>query len=420
MGTITILPETTQHPITLIGRRAGVCWGADISDDKKNYKRGMDCILANHGRTLEFVNVEMIIDGYSAKVIREFYTHIGSLPSRLQASTRYIDYSKGDGFSYTIPHSIEKNEEALSEWKSFMSGINFEIQNLINNHNIPVEDATMLLPIAYSTKMVDKRNLRNLVDMSRNRMCSRAYWEYRELFNDICKALSEISDEWKWIVKNLFKPKCEQLGYCTEKKSCGRKDKRWLYINKKRRKFNEFDLSEREEIGTAILIYNDKKYYFDLEDYELISKYYWKPNNKDYLAHWYALYDENGKRHSKYIYFHKCVLGLNDSPNKVDHIDRDNHNNRKQNLRECTHQENIYNSSIGKNNTSGIIGVNFNKTKGTWAASLMKNGKHVYTKNSVDKSEAIRNRLLAEIKYFGKEFAPQRHLFSEYLKEGEY
>ena len=226
MGTITILPETTKYPITLIGERAGICWGADITNKEKNYKRGMDCILANHGRTLEFVNVEMIIDGYSAKVIREFYTHIGGSPSRLQASTRYIDYSKGNGFSYTIPHSIEKNEEALAEWKSFMSGINFEIQNLINKHNIPVEDATMLLPLAYSTKMVDKRNLRNLIDMSRQRMCTRAYWEYRELFNDICKVLSEISEEWKWIVDNLFKPKCEQFGYCTEKKSCGRKDKK--------------------------------------------------------------------------------------------------------------------------------------------------------------------------------------------------
>lgn len=226
MGKITILPETTKNPISLIGERAGVCWNADTSDSTKNYKRGMDCILANHGRTLEFVNVEMIIDGYSAKVIREFYTHIGGSPSRLQASTRYINYSKGDGFSYTIPHSIEKNEEALAEWKSFMSGINFEIQNLIDKHNIPVEDATMLLPLAYSTKMVDKRNLRSFVDMSRNRMCSRAYWEYRELFRDICNALREYSDEWKWIVDNLFMPKCEQYGYCTEKKSCGRKDKK--------------------------------------------------------------------------------------------------------------------------------------------------------------------------------------------------
>lgn len=226
MGTITILSETTKYPITLIGERAGICWNADISNHEKNYKRGMDCILANHGRTLEFVNVEMIIDGYSAKVIREFYTHIGGSPSRLQASTRYINYSKGDGFSYTTPPSIEKNEDALSEWKSFMSGINFEIQNLINKHNIPVEDATMLLPLAYSTKMVDKRNLRSFVDMSHQRMCTRAYWEYRILFNDICNALREYSDEWKWIVDNLFMPKCEQFGYCTEKKSCGRKGRK--------------------------------------------------------------------------------------------------------------------------------------------------------------------------------------------------
>ncbi len=71
MGKITILPETTKNPVTLIGRRAGVCWGGDVEDEEKNYRRGMDCIKSNHGRTLEYVNVEMILDGYSARVIRE-------------------------------------------------------------------------------------------------------------------------------------------------------------------------------------------------------------------------------------------------------------------------------------------------------------------------------------------------------------
>ena len=33
MGKIIVLPETTKEPITLIGKRAGICWGADISDD---------------------------------------------------------------------------------------------------------------------------------------------------------------------------------------------------------------------------------------------------------------------------------------------------------------------------------------------------------------------------------------------------
>ena len=224
MGRITILEETTKNPITLIGKRAGICWGADISNDEKNYKRGMDCILSNHGRTLEYVNVEMIIDGYSARVIREFYTHIGCLPARLQASTRYINYKD---FNFVVPKSIKNNKDE-DAWAAYYRAIK-EIKKSceeLENIGIPREDIAMLLPLGMTTKMVDKRNLRNLVDMSRQRMCTRAYWEYRELFNDICNALSDISDEWKWIVDTQLKPKCEVLGYCPEKKSCGRKNKK--------------------------------------------------------------------------------------------------------------------------------------------------------------------------------------------------
>lgn len=224
MGTITILPETTKNPITLMGMRAGTCWNANITDNEKNYKRGLDCIKSGHGRVMEFVNVEMIIDGYSAKVLREYYTHIGGSPTRLQASTRYINYSKGDEFNYTTPKSIDTNGCWLV-WSELMNTINDTVKLLIDE-GVPVEDATMALPLAYSSKMVDKRNLRNLVDMSRQRMCSRAYWEYRELFNDICNALREYSDEWKWIVDNLFHAKCDEVGYCTETKSCGRKHKK--------------------------------------------------------------------------------------------------------------------------------------------------------------------------------------------------
>lgn len=35
MGTITILSETTKTPITLIGNRAGICWGADVTNIEK-------------------------------------------------------------------------------------------------------------------------------------------------------------------------------------------------------------------------------------------------------------------------------------------------------------------------------------------------------------------------------------------------
>ena len=60
MGTVTIIKETPKNPISLMGERAGVCWGGNIEDREKNYKRGLDCIKSGHGRVLEYVNVEMI------------------------------------------------------------------------------------------------------------------------------------------------------------------------------------------------------------------------------------------------------------------------------------------------------------------------------------------------------------------------
>lgn len=221
MGKVIILPETTKNPITLIGKRAGVCWNGNIRDDAKNYDRGMDCILSGHGRTLEFVNVEMVLDGYSARVIREWYTHIGGSPTRLQSSTRYVDASN---FEYIVPRSLLKSQPAYTLYELAMENIRSayaELEKLC----IPREDAAMILPLGMATKVVDKRNLRNLVDMSHQRMCNRAYQEYRAMFNDICKALSEYSDEWKTVVDNFFEPKCKFYGKCTEKNKCGKKDK---------------------------------------------------------------------------------------------------------------------------------------------------------------------------------------------------
>lgn len=222
MGKVTILPYTTVKPITMIGEMAGVCWGADTSDAEKNYKRGMDCLESGHGRTFEFPDVYMAIEGYSARVMREWYTHIGGMPTRLQASTRYINYGN---FEYIVPPSIENNADAHKEYIHCMDHIAFAARKL-ESIDIPREDAAMLLPLGMTTRVVDKRNLRNLVDMSRQRMCNRAYWEFRELFEDISMALEAYSEEWAWIVNTQFYPKCEAVGYCQEKRGCGRMPKR--------------------------------------------------------------------------------------------------------------------------------------------------------------------------------------------------
>ena len=222
MGKVIIQEETTLYPISLIGEEAGICWGADTSDRMKNQKRGMDCIKSNHGRTMEFPNVYMILDGYSARVIREFYTHIGGAPTRLQASTRYIDYEHG--FDSVCPASIKnnKNNEAWEAYINALKSIKNSLQTL-DACGIPREDSAMLLPLGMTTKVVVKINARTLMDMSRQRMCNRAYWEYRVLFKDICEALSLYSEEWEVFVAENFMAKCDACGYCVEAKCCGKK-----------------------------------------------------------------------------------------------------------------------------------------------------------------------------------------------------
>ena len=218
MGKVIILDETTKNPLTLMGKRAGGCWGGDIQDNAKNYKRGLDCLESGHGRVLEYVNVEMVLEGYSARVIREWYTHIGGGPTRLQASTRYIDYSN---FEAVVPNSVKGNEAARKCYESCLNEIKKHADILLNEYNIPREDVALLLPLGMETKIVDKRNLRNLLDMGQQRLCNRANWEYRNLMNDILAELRKISEEWEYIVNNYFAPKCKKLGYCPEKKSCG-------------------------------------------------------------------------------------------------------------------------------------------------------------------------------------------------------
>lgn len=224
---ITILPETTKNPITKIGFMAGVCWNGDTTNSEKNYKRGMDCILCEHGRTFEYPDVELIIDGYSARCIREWYTHIGGSPTRLQSSTRYVKW-EGSSLSDNIivPPSVDKasadNQEASNAFQEFEKSF-MNLLASMEKSGVPKEDIAMFYPLGMKTKIVDKRNMRNLIEMSHQRLCTRAYWEYRKLMKEICEALSQYSEEWKWIVDNLMKPKCEVTGFCKEKKSCGRK-----------------------------------------------------------------------------------------------------------------------------------------------------------------------------------------------------
>lgn len=203
--------DYTKAPLSLMGKVASTCWNS-----KPSPKIGIDCIESGHGRILEYPDVTVEIGGYSARTIRELYTHIAGT-SRVQESTRYVDMNS---FDYYIPHSIMKNPDAKKVYGECMVSI-MQSYSQLRDLGIPREDSANLIPLGSNTKMVLKINARAILHMAEVRLCTRALKEYRDLMNELLDTVSKLDDEWSQIV-SYAKPKCSVMGYCDEKHSCGR------------------------------------------------------------------------------------------------------------------------------------------------------------------------------------------------------
>ena len=82
--------------------------------------------------------------------------------------------------------------------------------------------------------------------------------------------------------------------------------------------------------------------------------------------------------------------------NEIDHIDRDNNNDKWSNLREATKSENAFNRNTFKNNTSGTKGVYWYDRTKQWMASIGVDRKLIHLGYFHTKEEAISARLYAE------------------------
>lgn len=109
----------------------------------------------------------------------------------------------------------------------------------------------------------------------------------------------------------------------------------------------------------------------------------------------------NGKKTK--IRMHREIIGTPDGM-ETDHINNNRLDNRRENLRICTHSQNRMNSSLQSNSTSGYKGVSYFKPAKLWKAELMLNNKHVLCKYFHSPEDAARAYNEAAKKYFG-EFA---------------
>lgn len=186
--------------------------------------------------------------------------------------------------------------------------------------------------------------------------------------------------------------------------SCGCIHKEQLVNrNKDNKKYNTYDLLGDYGVGYTS---KGEKFYFDLEDYDKIKDYCWSINPKGYVV-------STEEDTNKEIRMHRIVMDVTDSKIFVDHIFHNNYDNRKSKLRLVNNQQNCMNSSLAKNNKSGVIGVHWNNKHGEWRATICYKKKYRIIGAYSDIEDAIRNRLIEEKRIFG-EYAPQKHLFEEY------
>lgn len=199
----------------------------------------------------------------------------------------------------------------------------------------------------------------------------------------------------KIVVKNSY--------YLTHSKSpsCGCWAKEISATNcKKLIKRNKYEIVD----NTVIMYTNNTQtaFYIDLEDLDKVTKYTWMENHKGYIV-----------RTANYLALHRYLMGDVNSSLVIDHKDRNKKNNKKNNLRIVTQQENTANRSVNKNNEFGVAGVHKNRSKSNpYGVTIGAKGR-LFSGYYPTLEEAIIARLTKEKELFGDN-APQKHLFKEY------
>lgn len=112
-------------------------------------------------------------------------------------------------------------------------------------------------------------------------------------------------------------------------------------------------------------------------------------NEQFYLAHNLAWFYMTGEWPSGFI---------------VDHKDRKYDNNKWLNLRKATLSQNMGNTKLYSNNSTGLKGVHWDKRKNRFIAQITIHNKRTYLGSSTDKEEAYEIYLKAAIAHFGEFF----------------
>jgi len=132
----------------------------------------------------------------------------------------------------------------------------------------------------------------------------------------------------------------------------------------------------------------------DERDMRVLSGFNWGIQTRSGIS--YAIAGKNGKC----VLMHRLIMRA-PVGSMIDHINGNGLDNRRENLRFCTHAQNMANRKTHINNKTGHPGVIANSGRGKpWRVRLQLNGVKLSLGQFETKEEAIAARIDAEIKFF--------------------
>lgn len=161
------LIQSTPNPIETISEIASICYDSSpkspIGLVRHLYKNG-------HHSVFEHIYFTFKIEGISRACSHQLVRHRHC--SFTQRSQRYCSE---DGFGYVIPDTMNPMLFA-ADMATLMS-----LYESYQEEGVPNEDARYILPNACETSLYLSCNLRELIHIANERLCTRAQWEIREL-----------------------------------------------------------------------------------------------------------------------------------------------------------------------------------------------------------------------------------------------
>lgn len=173
------LIQATPKPIETIAEIASICYDSNPKNPMKLvthlYKNG-------HHSVFEHIYFTFKIEDISRACSHQLVRHRHC--SFTQRSQRYCSEI---GRDVVFPDSIRKIDKR-DGYMNLMSYIDEHYKEL-QSRDVPNEDARYILPNAATTDLYLSCNLRELIHICNERLCTRAQWEIREMVKQMVALL---------------------------------------------------------------------------------------------------------------------------------------------------------------------------------------------------------------------------------------